>query len=173
MKNTVPPKVPNNVSEQFNEIYSILANLCSEKINDEYLILCVQLAVKIARKRPSPFLSGRVKTWAAGIIHAIGTVNFLFDKSQTPHITSRDLSLWFDLGQGTISSKSKSIREMMKIRPMDPSWCLPSEIANNPLVWMVSCDGYIIDIRHESIELQTEAYNAGVIPYIPGEKKKV
>ena len=93
MKNNALPKVPNNVSEQFNEIYSILSNLCSEKLNDEYLILCVQLAVKIARKRPSPFLSGRVKTWAAGIIHAIGTVNFLFDKSQTPHMTSRDLSL--------------------------------------------------------------------------------
>ena len=158
MKNHKLPTVPHNVSEGFNEVYSILSNLCSEKLNDEYFTLCVQLAAKIARQRPSPLLSGRVKTWSAGIIHAIGTVNFLFDKSQIPHMTSRDLSLWFDLGQGTISSKSKSIREMMKIRPMDPSWCLPSEIANNPLVWMVSCDGYIIDIRHESIELQKEGF---------------
>lgn len=173
MKNHKLPTVPHNVSEQFNEVYSILANLCSEKLSDEYFTLCVQLAVKIARKRPSPFLSGRVKTWSAGIIHTIGTVNFLFDKTQTPHMTSRDLSLWFDLGQGTISSKSKSIREMMKIRPMDSSCCLPSEIANNPLVWMVSCNGYIIDIRNESIEIQQDAYNAGVIPYVPGEKKKV
>lgn len=27
---------------------------------------------------------------------------------------------------------------------MDPPWSLPSRVADNPLVWMVMIDGYII-----------------------------
>ena len=58
-----------------------MSTLCKEKLNEEYFQLIIELACKLARKRPSPFLLGATKTWAAGIIHALGTVNFLFDKS--------------------------------------------------------------------------------------------
>jgi len=167
MKNSKLPKVPVNVSVPFNDVCNILASLCKEKLNEEYFHLCVELAAKIARKRPSPFLSGNAKTWAAGIIHALGLVNFLFDKSQSPHLTSKNLCEWFDLGQSTIGAKSKSIRDMLKIHQMDPKWCLPSKVINNPLIWMVSFDGYIIDVRKAPYEMQVAALEAGVIPFIP------
>ena len=167
MKNIKLPKVPDNVSEPFNDICNILNALCKERLNDEYFHLSIELAAKIARKRPSPFLSGYAKTWSAGIIHALGLVNFLFDKSQSPHITSKELCAWFDLGQNTISAKSKSIRDMFKMRQMDPDWCLPSKVIDNPLVWMVSFDGYIIDARKAPYEIQAAALEAGVIPFIP------
>ena len=167
MKNYKLPKVPENVSITFNDICSIMAALCKEKLSDEYFHLGVELAAKIARKRLSPFLSGHPKTWAAGIIHALGLVNFLFDKSQPVHLTSKELSEWFDLGQSTISAKSKSIREMFDIHHMDPKWCLPSKVLDNPLVWMVAFDGYIVDVRKASYEMKSAAYAAGLIPYIP------
>ena len=67
MQNTKLPKVPNNVRGTFTEICTTLGVLCKEKLNKEYFNLSVELAAKIARKRPSPFLSGYTKTWAAGI----------------------------------------------------------------------------------------------------------
>lgn len=167
MKNSKLPKVPVNVSIPFNEVCSILGALCKEKLNEEYFDLCVDLAAKIARKRPSPFLSGYTKTWAAGIIHALGLVNFLFDKSQSPHLTSKELCEWFGLGQSTIGAKSKSIRDMLKIYQMDPKWCLPSKVIDNPLIWMVSFDGYIIDVRKVPYEMQVAALEAGAIPFLP------
>ena len=88
MKNPKLPNVPEAVSIPFQEICEIMSTLCKEKLSDEYFNLGVELAAKIARKRPSPFLSGPLKTWAAGIIHALGLVNFLFDKSQHVHLTS-------------------------------------------------------------------------------------
>lgn len=169
MQNTKLPKVPDSVKNPFGDICNILSTFCKEKLNEEYFNLSVALAAKLARKRPSPLLSGHTKTWAAGIIHALGMVNFLFDKTQSPHLTSNELCAWFDLGQSTISSKSKSIRDMLNIHQMDPNWCLPSKVLDNPFVWMVSFDGYIVDVRTAPYEMQLAALEAGVIPFIPNK----
>ncbi len=115
-------------------------------------------------------MSGRSNTWSAGIIHALGMVNFLFDKSQDPHLSSKELSEWFGLSQNTIGAKSKSIRDMFKMMQLDPRWTLSSNMDNNPMVWMIMVNGFIIDARRATYEIQEQAYNAGVIPYIPANK---
>lgn len=95
----------------------------------------------------------------------------MFDKSQTPHVQSRNLAAWFDLSQNTVSDKSRTIRDIIKIRQLDPKWTLPSRIDQKPLVWLVLVDGFIIDIRDAPYELQIEAFNTAVIPYLPHNKK--
>jgi hypothetical protein len=171
MKNYQLPKVPENVHTSFTAVCHIMANFCKAKLNEEYFQISVKLAEKIARKRRTPLLTGNATTWAAGIIHAIGMVNFLFDKTQTPHITSRELCEWFALGQSTVSAKSKVIRTMLKISQWDSTWYLPSRIDQHPTAWLVAIDGYIMDIRQVDPEIQLAAYQAGVIPYLPRSKK--
>jgi hypothetical protein len=171
MKNSKLPKVPEIASHSFQNICTILSEVCTEKLNPEYLTLSIELAAKLARKRPTPLLSGNIKTWAAGIIHALGTVNFLFDKSQLPHMTSKELCDWFSLGQSTISGKSKLIRDLFDMGHFDPTWCLPSKMMGNPLIWMVSIGGYIVDIRSAPYEVQVAAFEAGAIPFIPSANK--
>lgn len=128
------PKVSSTVNANFSGVVSITKTFCDERLNNEYYELALLLAAKIARKKLSPLLTGNIKTWAAGVIHALGMVNFLFDKSQAPHISSQDLALWFNLSQNNINGKSKSIRDMFKIRQLDPLWALPSNLDSNPLV---------------------------------------
>lgn len=171
MKSYQLPKVPENVNAPFNAVCNIITNLCQTSLNEEYLQSCVELTAKIARKRPSPLLTGNANTWAAGIVHAIGLVNFLFDKTQTPHMTSGELCEWFGLGQSTVSSKSKAIRDMFKMNQLDPKWCLPSRLEQHPTAWLVSIDGYIFDVRESDYETQRIAFEAGAIPYIPRLKK--
>jgi hypothetical protein len=142
-----PPKFPKIAESAFLEVIETIKSFCDEKLNTEYCELAILLAAKLARKRQSPLLSGRTKTWASGIIHAIGMVNFVFDKSQSPSITSKDMCEWFDLGQSTISGKSKVIRDMFKINQLDPKWCLPTRRKDNPLAWMISINGCILDAR--------------------------
>jgi hypothetical protein len=36
----------------------------------------------MSRKRNVPFLSGRMEIWTAAVIHALGSINFLFDTSK-------------------------------------------------------------------------------------------
>jgi hypothetical protein len=54
---------------------------------------------------------------------------------------------------------------------LDPTWCLPSRLDKHPAAWLVSIDGYIIDVRYANYDIQVAAYQAGAIPYIPGVKK--
>jgi hypothetical protein len=167
MPNQKIPTVPSSVHGNFIAVITVVKRFCDDKLNQEYSDLALKLAVKIARKRPSPLLSGRANTWGAGIIHALGKINFLFDKSQTPHIQSADIADWFDLSSSTISAKSKSIIDMLKMYHSDFHWILPSTMDNDPMIWMVMIDGYIVDIRQMSYAIQVEALEAGVIPYIP------
>lgn len=164
------PKVPVGMQDKFTNIILDVKSFCNEKLNDEYYNLILKLLTKIARKRPSPLLTGKPKTWAAGSIHAIGMVNFLFDKTQNPHLPAPAIASWFDLSSSTISAKSKSIRDMFNMVQLDPRWALPSKMDDNPMVWMIMVDGFIIDARTASYDLQVAAYKAGVIPYIPGNK---
>jgi len=152
------PKAPYAAELEFNNIVAFLEEFCNAKLTDEYFQLAKELAVRIARKRPSPFLSGSPKTWVVGIIHALGMVNFLFDKSQSPHISSKELCERFQLGQSTISAKSKAIRDTFKMHPFAPKWCLPSKLDNNPMAWMVSINGLIVDIRRAPYDLQVAAH---------------
>lgn len=128
------PKVPDNVHNKFINIIRTIKSFCNDKLNDEYYDLSLKLAVKLARKRPSPLSSGQASTWSAGIVHTLGMVNFLFDKSQKPHVRAQEIAEWFDLSQSTISTKSKSIRDMLKISQLDLTWTLPSRIDDHPMV---------------------------------------
>ena len=49
---------------------------------------------------------------------------------------------------------------------------LPEHIDNNPMAWMVMVDGFIVDIRDMPLEIQQQAFEKGIIPYVPGEKEE-
>ena len=82
--------------------------------------MCRKLTEKLARKRPSPLLSGKPATWACGIVRTIGWMNFLDDRSKEPHMKLTAIDKAFGVGESTGQGKSKSIRTMLRIRPMDP-----------------------------------------------------
>ncbi|QYO64338.1 hypothetical protein [Leptolyngbya sp. 7M] len=53
----------------------------------------------------------------------------------------------------------------------DPDWCLPNLVDRNPLVWMLSVNGLLMDIRQAPFGAQVEAFRQGLIPYIPGHQE--
>jgi len=71
--------------------------------------------------------------------------------------------------ESTGQGKSKQIRDFMKMHQMDPNWSVPSMIDRNPMIWMLSVNGYIIDIRQAPREVQEEAFRRELIPYIPAD----
>ena len=162
-------KVPQQMQSKFAEITDLTDAFCSTYLNAEYGSMSRKLTAALCRKRPSPLVRGKAKTWACGIVHALGMVNFLYDSSQTPHIKATELYKLFGVGQSTGQGKSKQIRDMMKMSPMSPDWCLPSRIDDNPLIWMVSVNGLPMDIRNAPYAIQAEAFDKGIIPYIPGD----
>ncbi len=166
-KRSTSQNVPKEMQVRFDEITQLTDAFSRAYLNDEYAQLCRELTATLCRKRPSPLIGGKASTWACGIIHALGTVNFLFDASQKPHISASQIWDYFDLSSSTMQAKSKQIRDLLNIYPMDPDWTLPSMVDKNPLIWMLEVNGLIIDVRHAPRAIQEEAFRKGLIPYIP------
>ena len=87
-KRSTSQNVPKEMQERFDEIIQLTDAFSQARLNDEYTQLCRELTATLCRKRPSPLIRGKANTWACGIIHALGMVNFLYDSSQTPHVPS-------------------------------------------------------------------------------------
>jgi hypothetical protein len=104
-------------------------------------------------------------------VYALGFVNFLFDKSQTPYMNAADLCAAFGVAKGTGSAKSKAVRDALNMMQMDTNWYRPSQMDDNIMAWMIMVDGLIVDARSMPIEIQEIAYQKGLIPYIPGKRE--
>ena len=167
MTATKSEKVPRALQAKFGEITAITDAFATEHLNDEYRQLIRYAVAALCRKRPSPVATGKANTWACGVTHAVGIVNFLFDSSQAPHMKASDLYWTFGIGQSTGQGKSKLVRDLLNMGQLDPEWTLPSRIASNPMAWMVMVDGMIVDIRRMPRELQEAAFAKGLIPYVP------
>jgi hypothetical protein len=171
-KKVSPPTPPaSEVQPVLDAIIELTDHFCREYLNEEYAVLCRELAVKLARKRPTPLLRGKPVTWASGIVRTIGWVNFLNDPSQSPHLLLREIDERFGISESSGAAKLKEIRSMLRIHQLDPQWSLPSNIDDNPLVWMLEVNGLIVDVRHAPRELQEFAFERGLIPYIPADRE--
>ena len=166
-------QVPQQMQEKFDRITAISDEFAKQHLNDEYAQLIRLATAALCRKRPSPLVTGKDKTWACGITHAIGMVNFLFDPAMTPHISASKLYEWFGVASSTGQGKSKIVRDLLDMSLMDTDWCLPSQMDNNPLAWMIMIDGSIVDVRSAPRAIQETAFAKGLIPYVPAAGKSV
>jgi len=167
---TKSEKVPKALQARFDEIVAITDAFSAEHLNEEYRQLIRYAVAAMCRKRRSPVATGKANTWACGVTHAIGSVNFLFDPSQTPHIKAGDLYNAFGVSQGTGQGKSKRVRDALNMGQMDPDWTLASRLADNPMAWLVMVDGMVVDIRGMPRALQEAAFAKGLIPYVPEDE---
>lgn len=144
--------------------------VCDEYLDQDYRDLARSMAAALCRKRPSPLSSGQPRTWACGIVYALGQTNFLFDKASQPYMVMADLCAAFGVSQSTASAKARAISNALRISVMDPDWTLPSLIDQNPLIWMAHLNGALVDLRDMPREIQEFAYEQGAIPYIPADR---
>ena len=163
--------IPKSMQGTYTKIEPLITDYCDQWLNEDYKVLCLRLLEKLCRKRPSPLLSGRANTWAAGIVYAIATNNFIFDKSQPIHHTADELCTPFGLAKSTVANKANEINRLCGISRLDPQWMLPHLIESNPTIWYLYVNDYLIDIRQAPLEIQIQAYEKGLIPYVPAIKE--
>lgn len=163
-------RIPKAMAEKFAAITALTDTFCTEYLNDEYRTMIHRVVGALARKRPSPLARGKENVWAAAAVHAVGRVNFLDDSSRTPHCKPTLIYKHFGIAESTGQNKSKEIRDLLKMGHFAPEWTLPSELANNPMAWMIQVNGFIIDARHAPVEVQRAAAERGLIPCVPGDE---
>jgi len=134
------------IEKKMQKLIEITAGFCDAYLDEDYKQLCEKLIRKMSRKHNVPFLSGRMEIWAASIIHALGQINFLFDKSFKPYISSNDISNYFGTSKSTVSQKAKVIRDMFNMRYWDEEFSTTYIKEQNPFSNLVMINGMIVDI---------------------------
>ncbi len=167
----VGTNIPDEFEEAFIAVVELTDAFCEQYLDEDYRQLCEEMAVAIyVRELPSQ--RDKPAGWAGGIVHAVGWVNFLHDPDRSPHITPAQLAEGFGISKGTMMTKSRIIRDKLDITTLDPDWCTPAMLADNPLVWMLEVNGFVMDIRTAPRGAQEEAYRLGLIPFIPADKQE-
>jgi len=162
--------VPQAMQTTYASVVSLTDAFCQQYLNEEYAVLCRSLAAALARKRPSPLGRGQLQIWACAVVYALGTVNFLFDRSQTPSMSAEELCAAFGISKSSGANKAKQIRDMLKMSQFDATWFLPSRMEESSIPWLISVNGYIVDARSLPREIQELAYEKKLIPYIPADR---
>ena len=142
------------------ELIQLTKSFCDEKLNEECAVLVEKLICKLGRKRNVPFLTGQTAIWAAAVIHALATINFLFDKSAKPHITIDELNDFFGTKKSTTGNKSKEIRDLLKLSYWDREFSTGNTAKSNPYSNYVMVNGLITPISLLSEDMQEIAKEA-------------
>lgn len=162
--------MPKDVQEKGATVIGITDEFCLQHLDAKYAQLCRDVVGKLARKRPSPLLRGDLRIWASGVIYAMASQNFLFDQSQPMHLSAQQLGELLGVKKTTMGNKGNIVRSLLKIGVFDPEFTHPDLMDNNPLAWMLLVDGMPMDVRGLPVEFQRQAFDMGLIPYVPGEK---
>ncbi len=157
-------RVPRALRADVEQIVALTDGFCAEHLDAEYARLCTGLVAKLSRKRPSPLLRGDLRIWAAATIYAVGSVNFLFDRSQPLHLSGDDLSDLTGVPKSTMANKAKQIRDLLHLDRLDLEFCRRDLIEHHPFAWYVEVDGLIVDARMLPAALQAECRRRGLIP---------
>jgi len=111
------------------------------------LVFRTGLICKLGRKRNVPFVTGQTTIWAAAVIHALGTINFLFDKSSKPYISIDEINDFFGTKKSTTGNKSKEIRDLLKFGYWDGEFSTKRMARSNPFANFIMVNGFITSAK--------------------------
>lgn len=134
------------IKQKEAKLLELTRSFCAQKLDDDYSHLCEKLIKKLGRKKDVPFKRGKPEIWAAAVVYAIGSINFLFDKSFEPYITAKQISEYFGTKNSTVSNKARQIKEMFDMWHFNPEFSTKTMTESNPFNQMVMVDGFIVPL---------------------------
>jgi hypothetical protein len=141
------------INEYAEHLIRLTDEFAKERLDEDYRELCQKMILKMARKRVVPFLSGRPEIWAAAVVYAIGSINFLFDKSFKPYATGADIADFFGVSSSTVSQKAAKIRQMFKLSYYDSEFSTRRMQKSNPFGGVLfTQDGYALPIPSDFLK---------------------
>jgi len=140
--------------ERQRQLSEMVREFCEERLDGDYARICEKVIAKMGRMgvRKSgttaevPFMTGHLEIWAAGVVQAVGSVNFLFDQSFRPYIPLGEINEYFGTKQRTVENKSRQIREMFKMDSFNNEFLTERVKEDNPLNHMMDMDGVLVPI---------------------------
>ena len=117
-----------------------------------------------------PLVSGQPRTWACGIIHVLGQLNFLPDKAIQPYMTMAQVCAGFGVGQSTRLPRPASSLMRCTRTGWTPPGCYGTWSIKIRWFWMAEVNSLLVDLRDMPREVQEIAFAKGIIPYLPADQ---
>ncbi|NME81803.1 DUF6398 domain-containing protein [Clostridium sp. SM-530-WT-3G] len=114
------------LADKYEEVIGKINSFSNEYLNKEYNDICVEATKLLFLNNETIVKKGKSDSWAAGIVHAIGSVNGLFDSKEEPYIKALDLYKKFGVSSSTGSNKSKEVKSLLGINEDNKKWILSS-----------------------------------------------
>ncbi|HET8837993.1 MAG TPA: DUF6398 domain-containing protein [Flavobacteriaceae bacterium] len=148
------------IKERENTLLEMTGACCAQHLNDDYFQLCEKLIKKMGRKHEVPFKRGKLEIWAAAVVYAIGSINFLFDKATEPYMNSTQISEYFGAKPTTVSQKAGKIRDMFNMGYFDNDFSTQRMAEENPFNNFVTVDGIITPLDYLPEDFQQQVKDA-------------
>lgn len=110
------------LADKYEEVVEKINSFSNEYLNEEYKNICIEATKLLFLNNEATVKKGKSFSWAAGIVHAIGSVNGLFDSKEEPYIKALDLYKEFGVSSSTGSSKSKEVKSLLEISEENSKW---------------------------------------------------
>ncbi|CUU46536.1 DUF6398 domain-containing protein [Clostridium beijerinckii] len=117
-------ELSNGIASKYEEIIEKIKSFSDEYLNEDYKNICVLATETLFLNYEEQLKKGKSFSWGAGIVHAIGTVNNLFDSKEKPYIKVADLYKEFGVSSSTGSSKSKEVKSLLDISKDNKKWII-------------------------------------------------
>lgn len=117
-------ELSNIIAGKYEEIIEKIKSFSSEYLNEEYKDICVMAAETLFLNNEEQLKKGKSFSWAAGIVHAIGTMNNLFDSKEEPYVKASDLYKAFGVSSSTGASKSKEVKNLLGLLKENKQWII-------------------------------------------------
>jgi len=132
------------IENKKEQLIEMTEKFCEKYLDEDYKNLSNKLISKMSRKRVVPFMSGKIEVWAAAVIYALGSINFLFDKSFKPYASADDICDYFGTNKSTTSQKAKIIRDMFNMGYFDQEFSTSRMQENDPFSKLRMVNGFIV-----------------------------
>lgn len=132
--------------DQKNEkIQKLVIDYCDKYLDSAYLEICIKVYQDLLKKDKSIFKRGNSEIWAAAIVWAVGSENFLSDKSFEPYASLSDVCAFFNVNTSTVGQKSRKIKDILKLNIWSTKYRLPdSELGNFLDSFRMTEEGFIV-----------------------------
>lgn len=129
-------ELSNVIAKKYDEVIDKIKVFSDEYLNDEYKDVCLEAAETLFYSNEEAVKKGKSVSWAAGIVHAIGSINNLFDAKEKPYLKATDLYKAFEVSSSTVTGKSKEVKSLL-------------ELSNEHKKWIVNLNSNVAEAKNE------------------------
>ena len=139
-----------------DQIRTQVTDYCKKQLDQEYGDVCKLLFQDLLKDNSDIFKRGKADIWAAGIVWAVGSINFLGDKSFEPYATLADVCQYFNVNTSTVGQKASKIRELLDMNYLSSSYIIESPASKFLDSLVMTQDGFIVPSNMFEDEIQKD-----------------